>query len=143
MSSNTNTLRACVFLDKGGVGKTTSTAHLGVPISEEHDTLLIDLAGKQNDLAKQFGLWEAVVENEDDWPNISTVFDDDWDTIAEKVPGAVEGMIYETVEGPDLLPAHKGLDQVDAELARADLLSHPPGTGCERARQSRSSRASR
>ena len=117
MNLNTNTLRACVFLDKGGVGKTTSTAHLGVPISDEYDTLLIDLAGKQNDLAKQFGLWETVVANEDDWPNISTVFDDDWDTIAEKVPGAVEGMIYETAEGPDLLPAHKGLDQVDDELA--------------------------
>jgi chromosome partitioning protein len=117
MDSNTATLRACIFLDKGGVGKTTSTAHLGVPISEEYDTLLIDLAGKQNDLAKQFGLWETIDENEDDWPNISTVFDEDWDTIAEKVPGAVEGMIYETAEGPDLLPAHKGLDQVDDELA--------------------------
>ena len=88
VDSNT-TLRACIFLDKGGVGKTTSTAHLGVPISEEYDTLLIDLAGKQNDLAKQFGLWEAVVENEDDWPNISTVFDDDWDTIAEKLQAQV------------------------------------------------------
>ena len=114
---DTETLRACTFLDKGGVGKTTSTAHLGVPISENHRILLVDLAGKQNDLAKQFGCFEEVQANTDDWPNISTVFSEEWDSIAEKVPNAAADMILETDEGPDLLPAHKGLDQVDDDLA--------------------------
>lgn len=110
-------LRACTFLDKGGVGKTTSTAHLGVPISEDYRTLLVDLAGKQNDLAKQFGCFETVQDSADDWPNVSTVFSEEWDAIAEKVSDATEDMIIETDEGPDLLPAHKGLDQVDNDLA--------------------------
>lgn len=114
---NTKTLRACTFLDKGGVGKTTSTAHLGVPISQDYQTLLVDLAGKQNDLAKQFGCFEEVQANADDWPNVSTVFSEEWDAIAEKVPDATADMILKTDEGPDLLPAHKGLDQVDDDLA--------------------------
>ena len=114
---DTNTLRACTFLDKGGVGKTTATAHLSVPISEDYQTLLVDLAGKQNDLAKQFGCFDEVEANADDWPNVSTVFSEEWDSIAEKVPDATAEMILETDEGPDLLPAHKGLDQVDDDLA--------------------------
>jgi len=115
--TNMDTYRAALFLDKGGVGKTTSTAHLGVALSENHDVLLIDLAGKQNDLAKHFGLWEAVEDDDDRWPNISTVLDEDWETIREKVPGAVDGMILDSGEGPDLIPAHVGLDQADDELA--------------------------
>lgn len=107
-----------VFLDKGGVGKTTSTAHLGVALAEDHDVLLIDLAGKQNDLSKHFGLWEEVSSDEDDaWPNISTVFSEEWGTISSKVPNAVDDMIYATDEEVDIIPAHKGLDQVDDELA--------------------------
>lgn len=114
---DTDTLRACTFLDKGGVGKTTATAHFGVPISEDNQTLLIDLAGKQNDLAKQFGCYDEIESSTDDWPNVSTVFSEEWDSIAEKVPDATTEMILETDEGPDLLPAHKGLDQVDDDLA--------------------------
>lgn len=114
---DSNTHRAALFLDKGGVGKTTSTAHLGVALADEYDVLLIDLAGKQNDLAKHFGLWEAVNDDEDRWPNISTVMSEDWATIREKVPGAVEDMIWSTDEGADLIPAHEGLDQADDELA--------------------------
>lgn len=111
------TMRAASFLDKGGVGKTTATAHLGVALDNLGlDVLLIDLAGKQNDLAKHFGIFDAV-EPTDDWPNISTVFDDNWSDIAEKLPSAAEEMILTTDEGPDLIPAHKGLDQVDGELA--------------------------
>ena len=106
---DTNTLRACTFLDKGGVGKTTATAHLSVPISEDYQTLLVDLAGKQNDLAKQFGCFDEVEANADDWPNVSTVFSEEWDSIAEKVPDATAEMILETDEGPDLLPHTRGL----------------------------------
>lgn len=51
-----DTLRAAAFLDKGGTGKTTTVAHLGVGLSElDHCVLLVDLAGKQDDLAKHFG----------------------------------------------------------------------------------------
>jgi chromosome partitioning protein len=42
---------------------------------------------------------------------------EDWDTIKEKLPDAVDDMIWETEEGPDLIPAHEGLDQADDELA--------------------------
>jgi len=113
--------RACTFLDKGGVGKTTGAAHLGVALAEQdQDVLLIDLAGKQNDLAKHFGLYDRVqqqVENENDWPNISTVFDESWDRIADQLgTEAVTGMVLETNEGPDLIPAHEGLDSVDDKI---------------------------
>lgn len=115
------TVRGCTFLDKGGVGKTTGAAHLGVALAEYgEDVLLIDLAGKQNDLAKHFGLYDRVnemVENENDWPNVSTVFDESWDRIADQLgAAAVEGMILETAEGPDLIPAHEGLDSVDDKI---------------------------
>ena len=117
----TETLRAGAFLDKGGTGKTTTVAHLGVALSElGRDVLLVDLAGKQADLAKNFGVWEkysARIEDEDDWPNISTVFREQWGRIASKLGDeAVEEMIFETGEGPDLIPAHPGLDGLDTEL---------------------------
>jgi chromosome partitioning protein len=115
------TLRAGAFLDKGGTGKTTTVAHLGVALSElGRDVLLVDLAGKQADLAKNFGVWDEyseLIEEEDDWPNISTVFRDQWGRIASKLGDeAVESMIFETGEGPDLIPAHPGLDGLDTEL---------------------------
>jgi chromosome partitioning protein len=125
MDSDT-TLRAALFLDKGGTGKTTSAAHLGVAAAELGlEVLLIDLAGKQGDLSKQFGVWEDVreeIEAEDDWPNISTVFKDDWDRVVSALGAeeAVESLIKETDEGPDLIPAHPGLDGLDGELSQID-----------------------
>ena len=123
MSTTTN--RAATFLDKGGTGKTTSAAHLGVALAEEgEDVLLIDLAGKQGDLAKHFGVWDDVqkqIEADDDWPNISTVFAEEWDQIASKLgDAAVESLIIETDEGVDLIPAHPGLDSLDADLGNID-----------------------
>jgi len=120
-----DTLRAAAFLDKGGTGKTTTVAHLGVALHElGHDVLLIDLAGKQGDLAKHFGVWagyKTLVEDDDAWPNISTVFDDAWGTIAEKLgDDAVSDLVVDTDEGPDLIPAHPGLDTLDAELGNID-----------------------
>lgn len=113
----TKPMRAAAFLDKGGVGKTTATAHLGVALHNDgYRTLLIDLAGKQNDLAKHFGLLKELEESEQK-PNIAHVFDDSWDYIVENVPDVVDQLTFETEEGPDLIPAHKGLDQVDDELA--------------------------
>jgi chromosome partitioning protein len=118
-------IRACTFLDKGGTGKTTTAAHLGVALAEQgNDVLLIDLAGKQGDLVKHFGRWETVerqIDEDDDWPNISTVFQDQWDAIAEKLgEAAVEDLVLETDEGVDLIPAHPGLDSLDAELGNID-----------------------
>lgn len=120
-----NTHCAAAFLDKGGTGKTTTVAHLGVALEERgHDVLLIDLAGKQGDLAKHFGVWDRYQEaiaNDDAWPNISTVFDDAWDTIAQKLgDDAVADLVIETTEGPSLIPAHPGLDTLDAELGNID-----------------------
>jgi chromosome partitioning protein len=117
--------RLAAFLDKGGTGKTTSVAHLGVAFHERgHRVLLIDLAGKQGDLVKHFGLWNEVQQQiaaDDDWPNISTVFDDQWDTIATKLgDAAVESLILNTGEGPDIIPAHPGLDSLDSDLGNID-----------------------
>jgi chromosome partitioning protein len=119
------TLRAASFLDKGGTGKTTTVAHLGVALSNlGHEVLLIDLAGKQGDLAKHFGVWvdyKQLIEDEEAWPNISTVFDDAWDTIAEKLgEDALADLVVATEEGPDLIPAHPGLDNLDSELGNID-----------------------
>jgi chromosome partitioning protein len=119
------TLRAASFLDKGGTGKTTAVAHLGVAMAEHgHDVLLIDLAGKQGDLVKHFGEWttvQAEIETDDDWPNISTVFDETWEKIAGKLgEQAVEDLIITTDEGLDLIPAHPGLDSLDSELGNID-----------------------
>ena len=119
------TLRAAAFLDKGGTGKTTTVAHLGIAL-EEHgfDVLLVDLAGKQGDLAKHFGVWDAYQQGIDDdeaWPNVSTVFDDAWPTIAEKLgDDPIEDLVVATNEGVDLIPAHPGLDTLDAELGNID-----------------------
>ncbi|OYR93498.1 chromosome partitioning protein ParA, partial [Halorubrum sp. E3] len=114
-------LRAATFLDKGGVGKTTATAHLGVALDRHgYDVLLLDLAGKQGDLAKHFGLWGDIQADDDRWPNITTVFQDQWETISEKLPTAVEDLIVPTGEGPDLIPAHESLDGLDATLGNID-----------------------
>ncbi|MDY7082056.1 MAG: ParA family protein [Halobacteria archaeon] len=117
----TQPLRVATFIDKGGTGKTTIAAHLGVALSQNgRDVLLIDLAGKQGDLSKHFGIWEEVeedIQTEDDWPNISTVFQDEWSIIVDKLgDNAVSDLIHETGEGPDIIPAHPGLDSLDAEL---------------------------
>jgi chromosome partitioning protein len=113
--------RVATFIDKGGTGKTTVAAHLGVAFDRlGRDVLLVDLAGKQGDLGKHFGLWQEVqrdIVNDDDWPNVSTVFQEEWDIIVEKLgPNAVDDLIYDTGEGPDMLPAHPGLDGLDADL---------------------------
>lgn len=119
------TLRAATFLDKGGTGKTTTVAHLGVALDElGHDVLLIDLAGKQGDLGKHLGVFEEYQEQiakDEAWPNISTVFDDAWSTIAEKLGArATADLVLDTTEGVDLIPAHPGLDSLDAELGNID-----------------------
>jgi chromosome partitioning protein len=121
----TETMRAAAFIDKGGTGKTTATAHLGVALGRQgYEVLLIDLAGKQGDLVKHFGQWDRVqeqIESGDDWPNISTVFDSQWDTIAERLgEAAVDDMIIETDEGVDVIPTHPGLDSLDADLGNTD-----------------------
>jgi chromosome partitioning protein len=119
------TLRASAFIDKGGTGKTTTVAHLGVALQADgYDVLLLDLAGKQGDLAKHFGVWkryQSRIDDDEAWPNISTVFDDSWPTIADKLgERAVEDLIVPTDEGVDLVPAHPGLDTLDGDLGNID-----------------------
>jgi len=121
-----DTLQAASFIDKGGTGKTTATAHLGVALAQQGlEVLLIDLAGKQGDLAKQFGVWSRYrdeIESDDAWPNITTVFQDEWATIAERLgeEQAVQDLILTTEEFVHLIPAHPGLDTLDAELGNID-----------------------
>lgn len=117
--------RLAAFLDKGGTGKTTTVAHLAVALEEaDQRVLAIDLAGKQGDLSKHFGVWSEYqdqIDADDAWPNISTVFDDAWSTIASKLGDeAVTDLVIETDEGPDLIPAHPGLDSLDDDLGNID-----------------------
>lgn len=119
------TLRAATFLDKGGTGKTTVTAHLGVACARQgREVLLVDLAGKQGDLSKHFGVWSQYrerIKQDDAWPNISTVFKDQWDAIADKLgEEAIDEFILRTEERVDLIPAHPDLDGLDNELANID-----------------------
>lgn len=108
--------RATTYVPKGGVGKTTSTAHIAVSAHNDHDldTLLIDLAGTQNDLATQFGLADDVLDP--DAP-ISAVFGENWSFIQENIDDVFERMTFETEEGPDLIPADNGLGAEDNNLA--------------------------
>ena len=119
------TIRLAAFIDKGGTGKTTATAHLGVALAREGlDVLLVDLAGKQGDLAKTFGVWgeyRELIDAGEAWPNVTTVFQDEWAAIAEKLgDAAVDDLVVETAEGVDLIPAHPGLDSLDADLGNID-----------------------
>ncbi|NGM71285.1 ParA family protein [Natronolimnobius sp. AArcel1] len=109
-------LRAAAYVPKGGVGKTTSTAHIAVSAHQDHDldVLLIDLAGTQNDLATQFGIADEIVDP--DAP-ISAVFGENWDFIRENIDDLLERMVFETDEGPDLIPADEGLGGADNNLA--------------------------
>jgi chromosome partitioning protein len=111
-----DTTTAAFYVEKGGVGKTTSSAHIATSAALDHDldVCLIDLAGTQNDLAAQFGISEDVADP--DAP-ISAVFGDDWDFIVENISNVVERMVYETGEGPDLIPADAGLSGADNNLA--------------------------
>lgn len=112
-ANGTNLRTACSYIDKGGTGKTTTIAHLGVALAEEgHDVLLIDLAGKQGDLGKLFG----IDVDPEAWPNIATVFQPEWTQITEQLDDAFDKLVKETDEGPDLIPAHQGLDSLDVEL---------------------------
>lgn len=109
-------MRAATYVEKGGVGKTTSAAHLGVAAVRDHDldVLLLDLAGTQNDLATQFGVAESI---EDPDAPISAVFGDDWEFISENIPDILNRMVFETDEGPDLIPSDPGLGAADNKLA--------------------------
>jgi chromosome partitioning protein len=110
------TKRAAFYVGKGGVGKTTSAAHIAASAANDHDLdiVLLDLAGTQNDVATQYGIADEV---EDPDAPISAVFGDDWEFIAENIPDVVDRMVYPTGEGPDLIPADSGLSGADNNLA--------------------------
>jgi len=121
-----DTRRAAIFIDKGGTGKTTNAAELGAALNESgKDVLLLDLAGKQGDLADALGVYESVQEdisNEDDFPNIATTMGNRWSDVAEMVGNeeAVDRLVYKTDSGVDLIPAHPDLDGLDADLGNID-----------------------
>ncbi|AJF28080.1 chromosome partitioning protein ParA (plasmid) [Haloarcula sp. CBA1115] len=120
------TLRAALYLDKGGTGKTTSAVHLGTALNElGHSVLVVDLAGKQGDCADALGILEEVhtdIGNEDDFPNIATTMGSRWRDVADMVGDkeAVDRLVYQTNAGIDLIPAHPDLDGLDADLGNID-----------------------
>ncbi|MGB9966133.1 ParA family protein [Halobacterium hubeiense] len=121
------TKRASTYLDKGGVGKSTATAHLGAALQDDgHDVLLVDLAGKQDDLGSIYGIHEAVredIENDNDYPNVTTTMEENWTDIVDLVGGpeaALDELVYETDEGVDIIPAHPTLDALDGNLGQVD-----------------------
>jgi chromosome partitioning protein len=111
-------IRAATFIEKGGVGKTTACAHLGRTLAEEYNVLLMDLAGRQNDLAMQFGIEDDIHDPE---IPINVVFGDSWEIISREVDALVEKMTFDTGVGPDLIPSHPGLEGADNDLASVDL----------------------
>lgn len=121
------TKRCSTYLAKGGTGKTTSTAHLGAALQREgHDVLLLDLAGKQDDLASIYGVHDDVqadMVNDEAYPNIATTMEEDWGQIVDIIGGpgeTLDELVYPTDEGVDLLPAHPSLDTMDADLGNVD-----------------------
>jgi len=113
-------LKAAVYVEKGGVGKTTSASHLAVAAAQDHDldVLLIDLAGTQNDLAAAFGLLE---ETSDAEAKLSAIFGDNWEFIRQNVDNIVDRMTFETDEGVDLIPSDQGLSGADNNLSSVPL----------------------
>lgn len=111
---------ACTFVEKGGVGKSTSAAHIAVAATQDHDldVCLVDLAGTQNDLATQFGIADEIDDPE---VPISAVFAEQWDIIVDGIPDIVDRMRFETGEGPDLIPSDQGVGSADNNLANEPL----------------------
>lgn len=115
-----NSIRsAATYVPKGGVGKTTTTAHVAVDAAQTHelDVLAVDLAGTQNDMATQFGVREEV--RDPDAP-ISAIFGDQWEFIQDNIDDVVGRMTYETDEGVDLIPADSGIGAADNNLANVN-----------------------
>jgi chromosome partitioning protein len=117
--------RIATYVEKGGVGKTTSAAHIAVAAHNVgHEVLLVDLAGTQNDLATHFGLSIVEDDNADgitiDAP-ISAVFGDDWAFLRDNIDDLLDRMTFSTDEGPDLIPADPGLGGADNNLANVPL----------------------
>jgi len=115
-------LRVATYVEKGGVAKTTSAAHIAASAVQDHGlkTLLIDLAGTQNDIATHFGLDEAVTVDDNSAP-ISAVFGDQWSIIRDGIDDVVDRMIYETSEGVDVIPSDPGLEGADNNLANVPI----------------------
>jgi chromosome partitioning protein len=112
-------IRFAAYIDKGGVTKTTTAGHMGRAMAGKHDlrTLLIDAAGRQNDLATMFGLQDETSPEDLEAP-LSAVFRDDWDFIKDNIPDVVDRMVFET-DHPnlDLIPSDPGLEGADNQLA--------------------------
>lgn len=110
--------RASFYVPKGGVGKTTSAAHIGTSAAQQFDldVVLVDLAGSQNDLATHFGVDPNSVDG-----NVSAVMGEDWDEIEELLDDVLDRMVIPTGVGPDLIPADGGLDGVDNRLASVSV----------------------
>ncbi|QCW05272.1 ParA family protein [Natrinema pallidum] len=117
--------RLATYVQKGGVSKTTSSAHVAVAAAQDHglDVVVIDLAGTQNDLATQFGVEIPTDENGDLAPDapVSAIFGENWEFIQQNIDDLVERMTFETGEGPDLIPADPGLSGANNNLASVPL----------------------
>lgn len=122
-----DTYTAVCYIEKGGVGKTTSIAHISQALVDEgFGVVVLGLAGKQSDLAQHFGI-DYPSEDPNVQPNIATAFKPEMHTFAELMgdldePGSgrrafVEELVYETAEGVDVIPSHQQLDGIESYLA--------------------------
>lgn len=120
MDTGDELITAAVFIQKGGVGKTTTTAHVGVAAATDHDldVVLVDLAGTQNDLSTHFGITNKI---EDIDIPISAVFGEDWHIIEDNIDDVTTRMVFDTEEGVDIIPADPGLGGADNNLANVPL----------------------
>lgn len=117
---------AASYIEKGGVGKTTTVAHLARTYAEAgFDVVAVGLAGKQTDLSQHFGI-EYPSEDPDQQPNIATAFKDERQSFAELMGGPeafVEELVYKTAEGVDVIPSHQQLDGLETIL-NAEYAEH-------------------
>jgi chromosome partitioning protein len=114
-------LRCAAFVDKGGVGKTTSIGHIGWAMAQEHDleTLIIDVAGSQNNIATLFGMSDEIEEIE---APLSAVFGDEWEFFRENIDNLLEMMVFSTDhENLDIIPADSGIEGADSNLGSVPL----------------------
>lgn len=122
-----DTYTAAFYIEKGGVGKTTSTATIARALADDgYKTVVLGFAGKQSDLSHHFGI-DYPSEDPGQQPNIATAFKPDLETFAtllaerserdiSKEEAFVEELAYETEEGVDVIPSHQQLDGIESYL---------------------------
>lgn len=118
-----DTYVAAAFLPKGGVGKSTTIAHLARECSNYgYRTLVFGMAGLQTEAADQLGV-EYRSWDDDEFPNVATIFNKESRSgVINLLGGAddfADSLIREGRGDVDVIPAHQHLDGLENYLPDA------------------------